>query len=88
MGEKKLKKFQKKGIYFSFVIVYTLVRKLIKPFEREVNKMKNYSTWFVSSDILEYGTYTRSYDMAEQIKARLIDAGGIDAKIQYDPWEM
>ena len=47
--------------------------------------MKNYSTWFVSSDILEYGIYTRFYATADQIKAKLIDDGGIDIKIQYDP---
>lgn len=49
--------------------------------------MKNYSTWFVKSDILEYGTYTRSYSTAKQIKERLVKAGGIDAKIEYDPWD-
>ena len=43
-------------------------------------------TWFVYSDILEYGTYTQTYGYAEVIKKSLIAHGGTDASIEYDPW--
>lgn len=43
--------------------------------------------WFVASDLLEWGTYTHSLERAMEIKKGLISSGGVDAKIEYDPWK-
>jgi len=48
---------------------------------------KNYvKEWFVYSEILEYGTYTKTYARACQIQRDLKIKGGVDAKIEYDPY--
>ena len=43
--------------------------------------------WFVVSDILGYGTYTKMRCDAEKIMSNLIAHGGTDARIEYDPWK-
>lgn len=47
--------------------------------------MREGNRYWVSSEDLGFGTYTKSRKYAEEIKFRLIQNGGTDANIQYDP---